>query len=124
LTSIGLRTVGAHGSDLDYAYQSAPQVGLNDRSLYCLAGRTLSGGTATNYGTWIRGSAVDDKWSKVGWRSTLELQRHAPVLSQDRTHHDPDADVTQHGFGRPFMSSLLRGFTLVINSFLIKSSLL
>jgi choline dehydrogenase-like flavoprotein len=54
----------AHRTDIDWAYLTAPQQNLSGRSLYSPAG-ALGGGSAINYGTWLRGPARDyDTWAK------------------------------------------------------------
>ncbi|OZJ06364.1 hypothetical protein BZG36_00752 [Bifiguratus adelaidae] len=71
----------AHYTDIDWAYQTVPQPGLNNRPLYLTAGKVFSGGSATNYGA----------------------PEHADPLVTIGVehHHDPTADPSQHGFDGP-----------------------
>src|SRR5271170_4534513 len=59
LTTAPLASFAAHETDIDWAYHTAPQASLNNRPIYSPAGKALSGGSATNYGTWTRGAAGD-----------------------------------------------------------------
>src|ERR1700712_3503256 len=67
-TQAPLACFAAHGSDLDWSFQTSPQPHLGKRPLYQSAGKALGGSTATNYGSWTRGSKFDyDRWgSHVG----------------------------------------------------------
>jgi choline dehydrogenase-like flavoprotein len=66
------------------------------------AGKALSGGTATNYGTWTRGSAVDyDNWAKVVGDGRWSYEGQLPYFKKTEPHHNPSADPAQHGFDGP-----------------------
>lgn len=92
----------AHCSGIDWAYSTVPQANLNDRQCYSPAGKALSGGTATNYGTWTRGSSVDyDTWGKVVGDSRWSYGGQLPYFKKTETHYDPTADPSQHGFNSP-----------------------
>jgi choline dehydrogenase-like flavoprotein len=72
LTSEPLACFATHHSDLDYAYTTVPQTHLGNRPCYAAAAKVLSGGSAINYGTWLRGPAIDfDRWATAvgddGW---------------------------------------------------------
>ncbi|KAF2259764.1 alcohol oxidase [Lojkania enalia] len=102
LTSNPLDAFAAHFSDIDWAYSTIPQAALNDRSAYAAAGKALSGGSATNYGTWTRGSVADyNAWAKKVDDSSWDYASWLPYLRKTETHFDKSADPLQHGFDGP-----------------------
>jgi choline dehydrogenase-like flavoprotein len=102
VTSTPLACFGAHGSDLDWHYKTTPQGHLNNEARFVPAGKALSGGTATNYGTWTRGGAVNyDHWAKLVGDSRWSYQGMLPYLKKTEHHFAPGADPEQHGFNGP-----------------------
>ena len=96
----------AHGSELDWNYDSIPQKQLNDRVIHLSAGKSLSGATAINYGLWLRGPKNDyDRWADLvrddGWSYDSLL----PYFREFETHYDTAADPIQHGFSGPMHTS-------------------
>ena len=110
LTSAPLASFAAHGTDIDWAYNTAPQASLNNRSIYSPAGKALSGGSATNYGTWTRGTASDyDHWAKVVGDSRWSYRGMLPYFRKTEHHYDPQGDPTQHGFDGPIHTTTISG---------------
>jgi choline dehydrogenase-like flavoprotein len=106
LTSAPLASFAAHETDIDWAYKTVPQTSLNNRPVYSPAGKALSGGSATNYGTWTRGAAVDyDHWSKVVGDSRWSYAGMLPYFRKTEHHHDPQGDPNQHGFEGPIYTA-------------------
>lgn len=102
LTTAPLDCFAAHHSDIDWAYPTVPQKHLNNRACYAPAGKALSGGTATNYGTWTRGSAADyDNWAEVVGDSRWGYKGQLPYFKKTESHHGQCADTAQHGFDGP-----------------------
>ncbi|WP_284946526.1 GMC family oxidoreductase [Acidisoma cladoniae] len=58
-------------SNVNWRYHTAPEPGLNNRSIYCPRGKTLGGSSAINGLVYMRGAARDyDLWRQsgnVGW---------------------------------------------------------
>ena len=102
LTSAPLSCFAAHGSDIDWSYTTAPQIHLDNRRCYAAGGKVLSGGSATNYGTWTRGSAFDyDHWAEVVGDSRWSYTGMLPYFRKTESHYDPEGDQLQHGFQGP-----------------------
>ena len=104
LTSSPLACFGAHYSDLDWAYTTVPQENLDGRSCYNSAGKVLSGGSATNYGTWTRGSKADyDQWGELAADPRWSYDGFLPYFRKTETHFDngQHIDKMQHGFDGP-----------------------
>lgn len=54
------------GSDLDYAFQTAPQLNTANRVHTLHSGKALGGGSAINFGGWMRADAADyDAWGSL-----------------------------------------------------------
>lgn len=103
LTAAPLACFGAHFSDLDWAYFTVPQKHLGNRACYNSAGKALSGGSATNYGTWTRGNAVDyDLWAKQVGDSRWNYHGLLPYFRKSESHFDQNAISGEvHGFDGP-----------------------
>jgi choline dehydrogenase-like flavoprotein len=104
LTSRPLSCFEAHFSPLDWAYWTTPQPNLGGRSCYAAAGKAVSGGSATNYGTWTRGNAADyDLWAKKVGDQEWSYNGILPYLIKTENHFDKTqrTDAGQHGFTGP-----------------------
>lgn len=109
LTGSPLACFGAHGSPLDWAYLTVPQKHLEGRPCYNAAGKGLSGGTATNYGTWTRGNATDyDLWAKLVNDDSWSYKSLLPYFRRSETHWDPNADPTVHGISGPIHNATVQ----------------
>ncbi len=70
-------------SEVDWAFSTAPEPGLNDRSLYWPRGRVLGGCSSINAMIYMRGHPSDfDAWAEVshprwGYASVLERFRRS-----------------------------------------------
>lgn len=106
LTSAPLASFAAHYSDIDYAYKTVPQQHLDNRSCYQAGGKVLSGGSATNYGTWTRGSAVDyDRWAKVIGDESWGYKGLLPYFKKTENYVNSEVkDWEQHGQGGPILA--------------------
>lgn len=73
----------AFKTDLDWAYQTAPQTCLNQRSLYWPRGKVLGGSSSINAMIYIRGHRMDyNKWRELGatgwgWNDVLPYFKKA-----------------------------------------------
>lgn len=106
LTIVPLACFGVHHSGLDYAYTTVPQKHLGNRPCYNAAAKALSGGSAINYGTWTRGSAVDyDHWSKKIVDDRWSYRSLLPYFRRIEHHYDAKADPEQHGFSGPIYTA-------------------
>ncbi|KAJ5087817.1 glucose dehydrogenase [Penicillium angulare] len=102
LTGSPMACFGAHGSPLDWSYTTVPQKHLDGRQCYNAAGKALSGGTATNYGTWTRGNAVDyDLWAQLVNDDAWSYKGLLPYFKRSETHWDKNADTAVHGTSGP-----------------------
>ena len=89
-------------SELDWAYQTTPQLNTKDRQHYNPAGRTLGGGSVLNYGGWARGDASDyDDWARVVNDDRWSYKGMLPFFKKSEHHFDPNSDQQQHGFEGP-----------------------
>lgn len=110
LTSAPLASFASHMSNIDWAYTSVPQPGLDNRTTYGPAGKALSGGTATNYGTWTRGSSVDyDLWAKLVGDVRWSYNGLLPYFRKTETHYDSNGNMAQHGFKGPIHTKNISG---------------
>ncbi len=101
LTSSPLACFSCHYSELDWAYSTVPQVHLGNRICYAAARKALSGGSATNYGTWTRGSAADyNLWAKLVDDPQWSYESLLPYFRRTETFHggQSEPDTTVHGF--------------------------
>lgn len=56
------------GTALDWAYETEPEPGLNNRRLTLHSGRMLGGTSSMNAMAWVKGSNLDyDGWNVPGW---------------------------------------------------------
>lgn len=102
LTGSPMACFGAHGSPLDWSYRTVPQKHLDGRQCYNAAGKALGGGTATNYGTWTRGNAVDyDLWAQMVKDDAWGYEGLLPYFKRSETHWDKNADISVHGTSGP-----------------------
>ncbi|KAI9933160.1 hypothetical protein MW887_007631 [Aspergillus wentii] len=102
LTSSPLACFGAHYSPLDWAYTTVPQTHLDGRQCYNSAGKALGGSSATNYGTWTRGNAVDyDLWAKIVGDESWSYEGLLPYFKKTETHFNPNVDRSVHGVNGP-----------------------
>jgi choline dehydrogenase-like flavoprotein len=110
LTTTPLSSFGAHYSDIDWAYSTVPQEHLGGRNCYAAAGKALSGGSATNYGTWTRGNRVEfDQWAEMVGDQEWSYEGLLPYFRKTETHFevvgaDDDGAAQQqeqHGFSGP-----------------------
>ncbi|CAL5874033.1 uncharacterized protein PFLUO_LOCUS8319 [Penicillium psychrofluorescens] len=102
LTSAPLACFGAHGSPLDYAFNTVPQTHLNGRECYNSAGKALGGSSAINYGTWTRGNRGDyDRWAEKVGDPGWSYEGLLPYSKRSETHFDAGLNPTQHGYHGP-----------------------
>ncbi|KAJ6007696.1 glucose dehydrogenase [Penicillium herquei] len=102
LTGSPLACFAAHGSPLDWAYTTLPQKHLDSRPCYNAAGKALSGSTATNYGTWTRGNAINyDLWAQIVNDDAWSYKGLLPYFKRTEAHWDKNADSTEHGTSGP-----------------------
>lgn len=81
------------GSELDWAFETEPQEGLNGRKLPWPRGKVLGGTSALNFMTWVRANREDyDDWEALGnrgwgWDGLL------PFFKKSETFHPPSDAV-------------------------------
>ncbi|KAF1977946.1 alcohol oxidase [Bimuria novae-zelandiae CBS 107.79] len=101
LTSAPLDAFSEHFSELDWAYSTVPQVHVNNRNMYAAAGKALSGGSATNYGTWTRGNKADfNYWASLVGDSSYGYDGWLPYFKKTEDYYE-GTDKSQHGYGGP-----------------------
>ena len=101
LTSAPLDAFSEHYSELDWAYSTVPQVHVNNRNMYAAAGKALSGGSATNYGTWTRGNKADfNYWSQLVGDSSYNYDGWLQYFKKTESYYE-NTDVKQHGYNGP-----------------------
>ena len=81
----------------DWDYQTVPQEGLDNRSIYWPRGKVLGGSSSTNAQMWVRGFAADyDGWAELagpGW-SWEQVQRLLGKVEVSIEHQrDPRAQT-------------------------------
>lgn len=104
LTSAPLDAFAGHFSELDWAYSTVPQTHLGNRRAYAAAGKALSGGSATNYGTWTRGNAADfDQWASLVEDPAWSYQGWLEYFKRTENYHEGNGKdfMDQHGFAGP-----------------------
>ncbi|KAJ4361106.1 uncharacterized protein N0V89_001675 [Didymosphaeria variabile] len=104
LTSAPLDAFAEHFSELDWAYSTVPQTHLGGRTAYAAAGKALSGGSATNYGTWTRGNYADfDKWASLVGDESWGYDGWLKYFKKTENYFEGNGSdwVQQHGFDGP-----------------------
>lgn len=103
------------GTKRSWLYQSEPQRGAANRTMWVPQGRTLGGGSSLNAMVYIRGQAEDyDEWADLGcdgwaWRDVLPVFRRCEANTRlvDAWHgNDGPLSVTDTNYRHP----LSRGF--------------
>jgi choline dehydrogenase len=115
-------------TNLDYAYTSVPQPGLNGRQIYCAAGKAIGGTSILYHMMHVRGRPADfDNWTYngcVGWSYQDVLPFYQRLENQlDDTNPDAgkggpitvtDAEVTGNPVSRTFLDACVElGFPLI-----------
>ncbi|CAK3972286.1 FAD NAD(P)-binding [Lecanosticta acicola] len=96
-----------------YIDHTVPQTSLGGRSLELKTGRALGGGSATNYGGWMRGDRQGyDEWAAVVGDERWSYEGLLPFFKRSETF-PVDAKEAQHGYAGPMRPSLVdRGYPL------------
>lgn len=98
LTQTPLACFGAHFSSLDWNYTTVPQTHLDHRPTYQAAGKALGGGSATNYGTWTRGSKFDyDRWGKLVGDDRWSYDGLLPYFEKVESRHGANTTAGNEG---------------------------
>lgn len=97
------------GSEVDYAYRSEPEPGLNHRQIMLNRGKTLGGTSATNAMIFIRGHRLDfDHWNYLG----NEGWSYDDVLPYFKKSEDNEGGASQfRGAGGPLSVTNYTTFT-------------
>ncbi len=103
--------------DLNWHYDTAPQVELNNRELYWPRGKTLGGSSSVNAMIYIRGGQVDyEAWEKLGatgfgWNEVLPYFRKSEDQQRidDQLHgHNGPLTVSDLRYINPLSETLVR----------------
>lgn len=106
LTQTPMAAFAAHYSDIDWAYNMVPQKHLNNRAILQSSGKALSGGSATNYGTWTRGSRKDfEVWAKMVGDESWSYDGVKEYYMRSEEWYDKAADKEEHGFDGPIYAT-------------------
>lgn len=90
------------GSDIDWAYPTAPIPTIANRTIILTAGKTLGGGSMLNYGSWARGDASDyDTWARIVVDERWSYNSLLPYMHRSKLSNNIDADPQQHGLHGP-----------------------
>jgi choline dehydrogenase-like flavoprotein len=110
-----------HGSEFEWNYMTAPQRHLDGRSIYNCGGKLLSGGSAINYGIWVRGHTEDfDQWARHVQDKRWSYAGLLPYFKRSETHYlqpEETQNVEEHGFDGPIHTvrqTINKGSPLVI----------
>lgn len=72
----------------DWCYQTAPEPGLNGRSLLYARGKTLGGSSAINAMIYMRGQSRDyDEWAALSGDTQWQWRHVLPIFKASETHH-------------------------------------
>lgn len=88
-------------TDLDWNYETPPQKGLGERSIFYPRGKVLGGSSSMNAMMWVRGFAADyDGWAREagdGWNydSVLSYFKRIEAI-EDAAHPDEGSDGPLH----------------------------
>lgn len=86
-------------------YGTAPQAHCNGRSIGNMAGRMLSGSSASNVGVWMRTSATDyDLIAERAGHERFAFKNMIKYFKRLETWYDKDADPDYHGFDGPLQT--------------------
>ncbi|PQE23315.1 glucose dehydrogenase protein [Rutstroemia sp. NJR-2017a WRK4] len=98
------------GSDLDWAYKTAPIPSLDNRSITLTAGKTLGGGSILNYGGWSRGDRSDyDAWARIVGDERWSYEGLLKYFKRSEAFREGEADRAQHGRDGPMKISSISG---------------
>ena len=90
------------GSELDYKYESTPQLNTDGRVHSMTAGKVLGGGSILNYGGWARGDASDyNQWGKLVGDEHWSYNGLLPYLKKAENHFEAKKDPQQRGSDGP-----------------------
>lgn len=90
------------GSELDYGFKTTPQATTENRVHVLSAAKCLGGGTAINFGGWLRADAADyDMWGETVGDKRWSYQGLLPWLKKSESFYDPSSDPDVHGFDGP-----------------------
>ncbi|KAI1660715.1 putative GMC oxidoreductase [Daldinia decipiens] len=103
-----LSGLSLQGDELDYAYTSEPVPTTADRVHRLSAGKALGGGTAINFGGWLRGDAADyDEWAEVAGDKCWSYEGLNLWFVKSENFYDSNADPQEHGFnGSMYVTSI------------------
>ncbi|CAD6456580.1 523bad2d-82f2-447d-83ee-838763d562f7 [Sclerotinia trifoliorum] len=90
------------GSELDWAYKTAPNPALDNRVITLVAGKTLGGGSVLNYGGWARGDKRDyNAWARIVDDNRGSYKGLLPYFKRSESVHDAAANPDQYGSHGP-----------------------
>lgn len=106
-------------SELDYAYQSIPQVHAGKRKLYLPRGKMLGGSSSINAMIYIRGNSKDfDEWSQLGNKG-WSYEEVLPYFK--RAEHQQSIKSEFHGYEGPLTVSS-RSYTNYLSTVFVKAA--
>ena len=93
------RWIGLQGSDVDWAYSTVPQPGLNGREEPWPRGKTLGGSSSINAMVYVRGNPWDyDRWEWLG-NEGWSYEELLPYFKRAEDFEDGESEF--HGEGGP-----------------------
>jgi choline dehydrogenase-like flavoprotein len=101
-TTTPMEGFALQGSELDWAYATAPIPTTANRVITFPAGKTLGGGSVLNYGGWARGDASDyDAWARIVGDDRWSYNGLLPYMKRSERFSKAEADPQQHGLNGP-----------------------
>ncbi|KAB8297738.1 hypothetical protein EYC80_001540 [Monilinia laxa] len=98
------------GSELDWAYKTAPNSALGKRVVTLVAGKTLGGGSVLNYGGWARGDKRDyDAWARILGDDRWSYKGLLPYFQRSESVHDVAENPDQYGYDGPMKVTSISG---------------
>jgi choline dehydrogenase-like flavoprotein len=81
------------GSELDWAYSTAPIPTTENRVITFPAGKSLGGGSVLEYGRWARGDASDyDAWARIVGDERWSYVGLLPYMKRSEQFSEAEAD--------------------------------
>ncbi|CAG8961905.1 hypothetical protein HYFRA_00013705 [Hymenoscyphus fraxineus] len=101
-TTTPMQGLELQGSELDWAYPTAPTPSTANRVYNLTSGKTLGGGSILNYGGWARGNAGDyDAWAQITGDERWGYRGLLPYMKRSEQFSAKEATADQNGLDGP-----------------------